>query len=124
MYWTAYKNLVDRTYPLLQSEQLPTNKNNPETEEDYGNTNNVNKNDLEQELSDLVNKTENSDGNQVKMEDKAIIYVHPDGNLKVNCTQLENYLLREPELCSLSIWEYTSIIEKIYKKMFIILSNR
>ncbi len=116
IYWTAYERLVNATYPLQETEQLPADENNVESEEYYDDSH-VDEN--EDESSGIINKADEDDEEAETEEqnvDEAIICAGTDGNLKLNSNHLQDYLLRGPALYSLSVWEYTSIIEKISKK--------
>jgi DNA replication protein DnaC len=112
IYWTTYEKMVDRVYPLQQAEQPVSDENNTEDKNDEPVENDIE--DIEEKSTELDVEGEEC-YNDIE-DDEGIISTNHDGNLKLYTSHVQNYLLRGPELRSLSVWEYTSLIEKISKK--------
>jgi hypothetical protein len=108
IYWTTYEQFVNRALPLTDH-VIPSNEEACET-------------DIEPPLFDNIDETvpqpsnlDSDETDDVGLDD-IMISTDESGEIKIFTPQIQNYLLRGNDLAPLSLWEYTSMIQKISKK--------
>ena len=117
LYWTSFEHFVNHFYSLEDQNQS-TDENPPEADTESSatteNESQLQTNDHSQmALQPTDAETDFEHGEAICYDNEIIINTSNDGELKVVTPQLEDYLLRGPGLNSLSVWEYTSLIEKV-----------
>ena len=116
LYWTMYERVVDQIYPLTTIDNLNTDESNVQDQEEDLNTLDSALNDEKESLdiaTDLDN--ENIESNHIPAIDEVLIIADRAG-LKIQTAHLHDYLQRGPNLISLSLWEYITLIQKIPHK--------
>ena len=114
MYWTTYENLVNKIFPIAHSNpdrHLHQHVSGDDVDEDA-----TSLTDDEENVEDDANSLEDIHVVQSDGDDHVIVSANNIGELQIHTPYIQDYLLRGAALKHLSIWEYTSMIEKISKK--------
>ena len=108
MYWTNYEHIVNNVLPVADSVYEKYTDQNPsegDNEEFMMTDNEENADDNGDDL----------DTSETQMDD-IVISTDITGELEIRTPYIQDYLFRGSDLKSLSIWEYTSSIQKVTKK--------
>jgi len=111
MYWTNYEHIVDNVLPVANSihEKYADQKPSEDDNNEFVIT------DDEENMDDNVDNFDTSNDPETQ-EDDIVISTDITGELEIHTPYIHDYLFCGSDLRSLSIWEYTSSIQKITKK--------
>ena len=113
MYWTNYERYVDQELPIID----PSKRTEHDTSEEHILKNNQNDGNHLENLTEIITDVneEVDDSTEGPEPDEIVISTDNNGKLEIHTSQMQDYLLRGGELQSLSLWEYTSVIQKVSK---------
>ena len=121
LYWSGYERLVNQTLPISNP---VSNSNNDSNETDIDHESNDTTGDFEPlptNCATFLPNSENSlqdniEHNYSEADIEEVIVTTTQGELEMRTSAIQDYLLRGESLKSLSLWEYTLLIQKISKK--------
>ena len=112
LYWTNYERIVDKMLPL--SVNFGVCSNEDDVSEDHDNNNLTNDDNSPDNTNNELLTSDTIESHDSETDD-IIVTTDENGEFLIH-THVQDYLHRGLELQSLSIWEYTSLVEKISKK--------